>query len=485
MVLLITTSIINELRTCLPPPLSVKQVWLADDAVGAGTLHSLKTWYDNLVEIGKRYGYHVNGSKCWLIVKSPDAKTEAEKVFQNKVKITYEGKRHLGAVIGSESYKNEYCNDIVNGWVKELSTLCEIAEVQPQAAYTVFTKGYKSKFTYFLRTINGFEKYVEPVDSLINSKFIPAIFGLDTPLEQFYRSIISQPTSDGGLGLNILAEEATLQHQSSLLVTKIHVNSIIDQDLEMKSDDSHGNTLADLKSMDRVKKNEVRKNSLITAMSVLPIETKIVVEQATEKGASSWLNPILIAEEDLDLNKEEFCDALRLRYNIPLSNLPSFCACGDRFDANYALCCKKGGFISRRHDNLRDLFTILLNKVCIDVESEPHLLPVTKEKMMLKTANIEEGARLDIKANGFWRRGQSAFYDIRITHVNSKSNYGKTTSAIFHQHEQSKKREYLQRVLEVEHACFTPLVFGTNGRDRKRMSALHYRTSFKTSTQAK
>ena len=83
--------------------------------------------------------------------------------------------------------------------------------------------------------------------------------------------------------------------------------------------------------------------------------------------------------------------------------------------------------------------------------------------MRLKSANTEEGARLDIKARGFWRRGQTAFYDIRVTHVNSKTNSKKSTRDIFREHEQAKKREYLERVLEVEHASFTPLVFGTNG----------------------
>ena len=36
-------------------------------------------------------------------------------------------------------------------------------------------------------------------------------------------------------------------------------------------------------------------------------------------------------------------------------------------------------FVTRRPDNLRDIFTVLLNKVCIDVENKPHLLPVKNE----------------------------------------------------------------------------------------------------------
>ena len=107
--------------------------------------------------------------------------------------------------------------------------------------------------------------------------------------------------------------------------------------------------------------------------------------------------------------------------------------------------------------------THLLSKVCKDVEAEPHLLPITTEVMNLRTANTSEEARLDIKAKGFWQRSQTAFFDIRVTHVNSSSQRTKPTSAIFRNHEAAKKREYLQRVLEVEQGAFTPLVFGTNG----------------------
>ena len=50
-----------------------------------------------------------------------------------------------------------------------------------------------------------------------------------------------------------------------------------------------------------------------------------------------------------------------------------------------------------------------------------------------------------------------------MTHVNSKTNQGKPTAAIFKEQESEKKRKYQQRVLEVEMGSFTPLIFGTNG----------------------
>ena len=65
---------------------------------------------------------------------------EANNVFGNSVKITDQGKRHLGAVIGSNSYKKQYCEEKINDWLNELKVLCEIADVHPQAAYSAFTK---------------------------------------------------------------------------------------------------------------------------------------------------------------------------------------------------------------------------------------------------------------------------------------------------------------------------------------------------------
>ena len=81
------------------------------------------------------------------------------------------------------------------------------------------------------------------------------------------------------------------------------------------------------------------------------------VQQTRDKGASSWLNAIAIEEHGLALNKREFRDSLCLHYNLPLPNLPSYCACGEMFTVNHALSCKKGGFVAQRHDTIRDLLT--------------------------------------------------------------------------------------------------------------------------------
>ena len=60
-------------------------------------------------------------------------------VFKNtNLKITTDGHRHLGAVIGSNRYKDEYMKDKVENWIAELKLLSKIAKVDPQSAYSCF-----------------------------------------------------------------------------------------------------------------------------------------------------------------------------------------------------------------------------------------------------------------------------------------------------------------------------------------------------------
>ena len=285
-----------------------------------------------------------------------------------------------------------------------------------------------------------------PVDNLLTGQFIPTLFGSNVALDQ-YRDVLSLNPKDGGLGLNILAQEAEQQHKSSKNITQPHVDSILHQENIIRTCSQGGETIEDLKRENTRQKEETKKNRMEQIDYGLPEQKKPYMQQARGKGASSWLNALPIQEQHFLLNKEEFRDALRLRYNLTLDNLPTTCPCGDRFSVCHVLSCKKVGFVSQRHDNIRDLLTTLLSKVCKDVEAEPHLIPVTNEIMDLRSANTNDESRLDMKARGFWQRGQTAFFNVRVTHVNSESQKKQPTPTVFRNHEQAKKREYMQRVL--------------------------------------
>ena len=56
----------------------------------------------------------------------------------------------MGAVIASVQYKKKYCEDLASRWVQELEMLPKIWEIEPHCAYTIFTGGFKGKFTLYL-----------------------------------------------------------------------------------------------------------------------------------------------------------------------------------------------------------------------------------------------------------------------------------------------------------------------------------------------
>ena len=100
--------------------------------------------------------------------------------------------------------------------------------------------------------------------------------------------------------------------------------------------------------------------------------------------------------------------------------------------------------------------------MALKLETEPVLQDITGEELN-RGANTAPDTRLDIVARGFWERQRSAFFDVRICHPNADSYRDMDLNQIYRQHETEKKRQYASRVLEVEQATFTPLVFSTTG----------------------
>ena len=194
----------------------------------------------------------------------------------------------------------------------------------------------------------------------------------------------------------------------------------------------------------------------------LPTKAKRAVELATEKGSSNWLTVIPLKELDYKLNKKEFRDAIKLRYDWEITDTPMICACGVQFSVDHAMVCQRGGFIIQRHNELRDLEAEMLRMVCNDVEVEPVLQEVTGETLN-HGANKAPDARLDIHARGFWERRRSAFFHVRVCHPNADSYRDLTPKQIYKKHENEKKRQYSEKVIVIEQGTFTPLVFTTTG----------------------
>ena len=76
-------------------------------------------------------------------------------------------------------------------------------------------------------------------------------------------------------------------------------------------------------------------------MERLDEKQKLMIKLASEKGASSWLTALPLKEYGYILNRQEFPDAIAMRYNLKIKDLAKLCACGQMNSVDHAFTWKK------------------------------------------------------------------------------------------------------------------------------------------------
>ena len=128
--------------------------------------------------------------------------------------------------------------------------------------------------------------------------------------------------------------------------------------------------------------------------------------------------------------------------------------------------CKRGGFVSIRHNKILEAAML------------------TGDHYRYRTANTTDDAREDVKARGLWRKGQTAFFYVRVTHVNAQSNRNLSTDQTLKNAEQGQKRACNDRIIQMENRTFTPLIFGTNGAMGYECDKFHKELALKLKTRS-
>ena len=67
--------------------------------------------------------------------------------------------------------------------------------------------------------------------------------------------------------------------------------------------------------------------------------------------------------------------------------------------------------------------------------------------------------------------------DVRIFHPNADSYKNRDVNSVYLQHENDKRKDYEQRVLQVEKCSFIPLIYSTTGGMGPRATAFHQRVA--------
>ena len=128
--------------------------------------------------------------------------------------ITTDGRQYLQPVVGSDTYKVKYVEDLVDDWNIQLKLLSIIAENQLQEANLAFVSKFRSKLNYFLRTIPEISHPLVSLKEILGNRFVPGITDghicSDTE-----RKILTLSTRFGGLAIPTLHEQAEVEQSNS------------------------------------------------------------------------------------------------------------------------------------------------------------------------------------------------------------------------------------------------------------------------------
>ena len=268
---------------------------------------------------------------------------------------------------------------------------------QPHAAFAAYTHGMISKWSYLSRTIPDIGCHLQALEDIIRCDFLPTLTGRP-PLNNVDRKLVALSARVGLLGIVDPSFNSKHEFNAPLRVTAPLRKLILTQDNEYSYE-----ALADQMTAKSDIHRERRDITNQTASSVREELTPTLlkaVDLAAVPGSSSWLTSLPLEEHGFCLHKGAFVDTLALRYGwAPL--------------------------------------------VCNDVKVEPDLQEITTETMTRRTANTEDGARVDIAANSFWGgRLERMFLDVRVFNPLAPSIRRTSPDKCFSKHEKKKKRAY-------------------------------------------
>ena len=138
----------------------------------------------------------------------------------------------------------------------------------------------------------------------------------------------------------------------------------------------------------------------------------------------------------------------------------STCVGGKRFEVDHALLCQKGGFIHRRHDEVKELIGhIWQMSYTMMWRSNPILYQTPVKYHITQPTDNKKQDSSPFKT--FGKEGNE-HSDVRILNHFAQTHLRQKLENSFSNNEKEKKRSYGQRVIDVEHGSFTPLIFSSH-----------------------
>jgi hypothetical protein len=349
-----------------------------------------------------------------------------------------DGHRYVGGFLGSNAALSQWLAPQIQQWVSGVPSLAKVANRYPQTAYAGLTKSLQQEWQNLQRVVPNCGPAFEPVEEAIQTVFLPAL--LEATEAECQRELTTVSVRPAGMGLPNPVQSAPACFAASQACTSLLVTTGLNANIHTR----HAGRERRRARLNRAAADE-RKSRRISAASDPATQKRML--WAKETGA--WLTTMPDRLNGTELSADEFQDSLRLRFGLVPLGLPDRCdGCGQRFTLGHAMSYKKGGLVLLRHNDV----AAELHHLCAQaltpsaVSDEPLIHRGRNGNGRNNAEGAEEPPELrgDAAVHGFWRRGTTAIFDIRVTDTEAPSNRNQDPHKVLARHEKEKKDKYVE-----------------------------------------
>ncbi|KAI2504762.1 hypothetical protein MHU86_9698 [Fragilaria crotonensis] len=447
------TPLATTIRARVP---TIVQPWYADDAAMAGPVDGIAEAQRLLLELGPRR-ILPEPDKSILIVPLATPPTALESLAE------FNFRTRKGTATWAASW--DRAPPRRHGWTPgpAMDRGCPLPRGGggTRRPPTLACRSHSIGWQYLQRVTPDIAPAFAPLEAAIATVFLPAL--LDASVEEVakLRPLLALPTRLGGLGIPDPTTTGAFCYAASTASTNLLHCSLVEGAplcaAAHRRDASTGRLAA--KAHQR-HATEGRLAAILDGSR--PMEKRRIIRSA---ATGAWLSrPSLL--NGSDLSAEEFRDGVRLRLGLTPTSLPPRCdGCGERFTTEHAMSCRKGGLILHRHNDLVATWGQLCGQAHTPSTVSDEPLIQTSQDAQAAGANRTEPTpelRGDIAVHGFWTRGTTAIFDVRVTDTDAPSNRHTAPAKVLRRHEAEKKAKYGALCI-ARRRTFTPLVFSVDG----------------------
>jgi hypothetical protein len=193
---------------------------------------------------------------------------------------------------------------MIQKWVTGIERLAAVATRFPHSAYTGLVSCLSTEWQYVCRTVPDIGPSLAPVETALRTKFLPAVLGVEGPIDDNLRTLLGNGVKTGGLAIWDPTLAAAALYSTSVEATAMLTGTLIRNN--PISIDAHRKCVRTAGAKRRQNRQDGKVAFHTALMEWSPPKVKKRMERANAAGA--WLSTIPDRFSGTELTKDEWLD---------------------------------------------------------------------------------------------------------------------------------------------------------------------------------